>query len=65
MVYVIGRSLWRFVEPGGIVADHGRAPWDMLEYSTAELVDGWTDGRGRESSIWRFCVVQPDKFPVE
>ena len=39
-VYAIQRSMWRFVEPGWIVADPGRAMWGMLEYSTPELVDG-------------------------
>ena len=39
-MYAIERSLWRFVEPGGIVADPDCSPLGMLEYSTPELVDG-------------------------
>ena len=39
-LYAIGRSMWRFVEPGWIGADPGRAMWGMLEYSTLELLDG-------------------------
>ena len=39
-MYAIGRSMWRFVEPGWIGADPGRAMWGMLEYSTSELLDG-------------------------
>ena len=43
-IYVIERSVWRFVEPGGIVADTGRAAWGTLAYSTLELVgDEWTE----------------------
>ena len=41
----------------GTVADPGRALWGMLEYSTAELVDELMDRRGREWSIWQFCVA--------
>ena len=57
VAYTIEKSVWKFLEPGGTVADPGRALWGMLEYSTAELVDEWMDGRGREWSIWRFCVA--------
>ena len=39
-MYVIERSVWRCVEPGGIVADADRAVWGMLAYSTLELVGG-------------------------
>ena len=34
------RDCEKRVEPGGIVAEAGKALWGMLEYSTAELVDG-------------------------
>ena len=36
----IARSVWSFVVPGDIVADPGRTLWGVLNYSTAELVDG-------------------------
>ena len=39
-VYAIEWSMRRFVEPGWIGADPGRAMWGMLEYSTSELLDG-------------------------
>jgi len=39
-MYAIERSVWRFVEPGGIAVHPGRALFGMLEFSTPELVDG-------------------------
>jgi hypothetical protein len=63
-MYAVERSVWRFVEPGGIVAD-GRALWGMLELSTPELMyDGYELMDEGGWTIWRFCVAQPD-FPIK
>ena len=63
-IYAIEVIVWRFTEPGGIVANAGRAPWGMLKYLTPGLVDGWTElDRMRENMVdlallLRFCVAQ-------
>ena len=56
-IYTIERRVWRFVEPGGIVEDSGRAMWHTLEYSTPDFMDGSMNGRRREWSFQHFCIA--------
>ena len=49
-IYVIERSVWRFAEPGGIVADAGRAVLGYARVFDAG-VDEWMNERTKERMV--------------
>ena len=48
-MHAIGRSVWRFVEPGGIVADPGRALGYARVFDAG--IGGWMNERRRERMV--------------